>query len=188
MSLHHIPGKGNAEECGRDKSSLSRTSTDLELKSLWGSMFTYWDLYSVLSSILPHNTRGFGLGLSVICVIPTTRDNGKPLNLKYFKEITFLHQTVCLTATDEIKTNINLTSTFTSTCLVLRSKISQLLCNSFIHADMFIEFIKCRLNISFHYLICRIWLTAFNNRIKWLWVGNYKVYEAVRKGMLRIFS
>lgn len=28
------------------------------------------------------------------------------LNLKYFKEITSLHQTVC--ATDEIKTNINI--------------------------------------------------------------------------------
>ena len=33
MSLHHIPGKGNAEKYGRDNSSLGRASTDLELKS-----------------------------------------------------------------------------------------------------------------------------------------------------------
>lgn len=33
MFLHHIPGKGNAEEYGRGNSSLGRTSTDLELKS-----------------------------------------------------------------------------------------------------------------------------------------------------------
>lgn len=66
-----------------------------------------------------------------------------------------------------------LTSTFTSMFLVLWFKISQLLCNSSICTHMCIEFIKCRLSISFHYLICRLWLTVFNNRIKWLWIGKY---------------
>lgn len=46
-SLRHIPGKGNAEEYGRDNSSLGRTSTDLELKSLSGSIFTSYRVIEV---------------------------------------------------------------------------------------------------------------------------------------------
>lgn len=37
MSLHS--GKGNAEEYGSANSNLGRTGTDLELKSIWESMF-----------------------------------------------------------------------------------------------------------------------------------------------------
>lgn len=78
----------------------------------------------MLPNIFLYNTSGFGQGLSVIYITQLLKAMESHLsykhailNLKYFKEITFLHQTMC--ALDEMDTNIDINIHIYVPCLVI---------------------------------------------------------------------